>query len=157
MTAKAPPVIVLVGTASSVGKTTVALGLIEALRARGLVVQPFKVGPDFIDAGLHAVSAGRPSYNLDGWICGQEHVVDTVTSRGAGADLCLVEGAMCCFGGVDVASEDGSTAQVAKVAGRADRAGRGCGRAVSERRRHRAGLRALRPPPGRGGRDLQPS
>jgi cobyrinic acid a,c-diamide synthase len=117
MTAKAPPVIVLAGTASSVGKTTVALGLIEALRARGLVVQPFKVGPDFIDAGLHAVSAGRPSYNLDGWMCGREHVVDTVTSRGAGADLCLVEGVMGCFDGVDGASEDGSTAQVAKWLG----------------------------------------
>ena len=117
MTATAPPVLVLAGTASSVGKTTVALGLIEALRARGFVVQPFKVGPDFIDAGLHAVAAGRPSYSLDGWMCGREQVIDTVTSRGAGADLCLVEGVMGCFDGVDGASEDGSTAQVAKWLG----------------------------------------
>jgi len=117
MTATAPPVLVLAGTASSVGKTTVTLGLIEALRARGLTVQPFKVGPDFIDAGLHAVAAGRPSYNLDGWMCGREHVIDTVASRGTGADLCLVEGVMGCFDGVDGVSEDGSTAQVAKWLG----------------------------------------
>jgi cobyrinic acid a,c-diamide synthase len=117
MTAIAPPVLVLAGTASSVGKTTVTLGLIEALRRRGLVVQPFKVGPDFIDAGLHAIAAGRPSYSLDGWMCGRQHVIDTVASRGAGADLCVVEGVMGCFDGVDGVSEDGSTAQVAKWLG----------------------------------------
>src|SRR5262249_61539225 len=118
MTATAPPVLVLAGTASSVGKTTVALGLIEALRARGLVVQPFKVGPDFIDAGLHALAAGRPSYSLDGWMCGREQVIDTVASRGAGADLRLVEGVMGCFDGVDGVSEDGAPARVAKGRGR---------------------------------------
>src|SRR5262249_50735441 len=109
MPATAPPVLVLAGTASSVGKTTVALGLIEALRARGLVVQPFKVGPDFIDAGLHTVAAGRPSYSLDGWMCGREQVIGTVASRGAGAGLRLVEGVMGCFDGVG-----GSTGEVAK-------------------------------------------
>ncbi len=105
------------GTASSVGKTTVTLGLLAALCRRGLSVQPFKVGPDFIDPGLHAVAAGRPSYSLDGWMCGRDQVVATVAARAAGADLALVEGVMGCFDGVDGASEDGSTAQIAKWLG----------------------------------------
>jgi cobyrinic acid a,c-diamide synthase len=112
-----PPVLVIAGTASSVGKTTVTLGLLAALSRRGLSVQPFKVGPDFIDPGLHAVAAGRPSYSLDGWMCGRDHVVATVASRAAGADLALVEGVMGCFDGVDGTSEDGSTAQIAKWLG----------------------------------------
>lgn len=110
-------VLVLAGTSSGAGKTTVTLGLLEALRRRGVVVQPFKVGPDFIDPGLHEVAAGRRSYNLDGWMCGREHVLETVARRAADADLALVEGVMGCFDGVDGVSEDGSTAQVAKWLG----------------------------------------
>jgi cobyrinic acid a,c-diamide synthase len=107
-------VLVVAGTGSGVGKTTVTLGLLEAYGRRGLVVQAFKVGPDFIDPGLHAVVTGRPSYNLDGWMCGREGVLATVRRHAADADLAIVEGVMGCFDGADATGEDGSTAQVAK-------------------------------------------
>jgi cobyrinic acid a,c-diamide synthase len=110
-------VLVVAGTASSVGKTSITLGLLAALRRRGLVVQPFKVGPDFIDPGLHAVASGRASYNLDGWMCGRDAVLDTVARRAADADVAIVEGVMGCFDGVDATSDAGSTAQVAKWLG----------------------------------------
>src|SRR5213593_2530195 len=77
------PVLVIAGFSSGVGKTTVTLGLLEALRRRGLTVQAFKVGPDFIDPAYHALATGSPSYNLDGWMCGREHVVATVGERAA--------------------------------------------------------------------------
>jgi len=111
------PVLVVAGVSSGVGKTTVTLGLLEALRARGLVVQAFKVGPDFIDPAFHAQATGRPSYNLDGWMCGREQVVATVREHAADADVVMVEGVMGCFDGRDGRSEDGSTAQVAKWLG----------------------------------------
>ena len=110
-------VLVVAGTASGVGKTSITLGLLAALRRRGLVVQPFKVGPDFIDPGLHAVASGRASYNLDGWMCGRDAVLDTVARRAADADVAIVEGVMGCFDGVDATSEAGSTAEIAKWLG----------------------------------------
>ena len=109
-----PRMIVVAGTGSGVGKTTVTLGLLEAYRRRGLTVQAFKVGPDFIDPGLHEVVTGRPSYNLDGWMCGRDGVLNTVARHAAGADLVIVEGVMGCFDGADATGDDGSTAQVAK-------------------------------------------
>src|SRR5712692_4532794 len=111
------PVLVIAGVSSGVGKTTVTLGLLEALHRRGLAVQAFKVGPDFIDPAYHALATGRPSYNLDGWMCGREQVVATVGERAAQADLALVEGVMGCFDGTDGLTEDGSTAQIAKWLG----------------------------------------
>jgi len=107
-------ILVVAGTASGVGKTTITLGLLEAFRRRGLVVQAFKVGPDFIDPGFHELVSGRPSYSLDGWMCGRDHVRATVARHAADVDLVLVEGVMGCFDGADPTSDDGSTAQVAK-------------------------------------------
>src|SRR5947199_357270 len=106
--------VILAGTASGVGKTSITLGLLAALRRRGLVVQPFKVGPDFIDAGLHAVASGRPSYNLDGWMCGRETVMATVARHAADDDVAIVEGVMGCFDGADTSNDTGSTAEIAK-------------------------------------------
>lgn len=106
--------LVVAGVASGVGKTTLTLGLLEAYRRRGLRVQAFKVGPDFIDPGLHEAVTGRPSYNLDGWMCGREHVARTVAWRSTGADLVLIEGVMGCFDGADATGEEGSTAQIAR-------------------------------------------
>jgi cobyrinic acid a,c-diamide synthase len=111
------PTIVVAGVASGVGKTTVTLGLLEALTRRGVTVQAFKVGPDFIDPAFHALATGRPSYNLDGWMCDRERVIATVGRRAADADLAVIEGVMGCFDGVDGASEAGSTAQIAKWLG----------------------------------------
>lgn len=113
----APRLLVVGGVASGVGKTTVTLGLLEAFRRRGLTVQAFKVGPDFIDPGFHELVTGRGSYNLDGWMCGREHVLATVARYAGDADLALVEGVMGCFDGLDASSDDGSTAQVAKWLG----------------------------------------
>lgn len=111
------PVLVIAGTASGVGKTTVTLGLLEAYRRRGLRVQAFKVGPDFIDPGFHERATGRTSYNLDAWMCGRHHALATLARRTADADLAIVEGMMGCFDGVGATSDDGSTAQVAKWLG----------------------------------------
>src|SRR5205823_4396509 len=110
-------VLVVAGTASGVGKTSVTLGLLSALRRRGLRVQAFKVGPDFIDPGLHEVASGRTSYNLDGWMCGREAVLATVARRAADADVAIVEGVMGCFDGIDGTSDAGSTAQIARWLG----------------------------------------
>jgi len=110
-------ILVVAGTGSGVGKTTVTLGLLEAYRRRGLVVQAFKVGPDFIDPGLHAMVTGRPSYNLDGWMCGRDAVLATVARHTGDADVAVVEGVMGCFDGADATGEDGSTAQIAKWLG----------------------------------------
>lgn len=109
--------LVVAGTGSGVGKTTVTLGLLEAYRRRGLTVQAFKVGPDFIDPGFHELVTGRPSFNLDGWMCGRDWVRATVAQRAATADLAVVEGVMGCFDGADATGDDGSTAQVAKWLG----------------------------------------
>lgn len=109
-----PRVVVVAGTGSGVGKTTVTLGLLAAYRRRGLAVQAFKAGPDFIDPGLHEVVTGRPSHALDGWMCSRETVLAMVDRHAAGADLAIVEGVMGCFDGADPTGDEGSTAQLAK-------------------------------------------
>jgi cobyrinic acid a,c-diamide synthase len=105
------------GTHSGCGKTTVSLGLLAALGARGLRVQPFKVGPDFIDPGFHTQIAGRQSRNLDGWMVGRDWNESIFRRFTADADAGLIEGVMGLFDGYDGGSESGSSAQMAKWLG----------------------------------------
>ncbi len=107
--------LVVAGTHSGVGKTTVTLGLIGALCRRGLAVQPFKVGPDFIDPLHHARASGRPPRNLDGWMLSPETNRECFARFAADADVALVEGVMGLFDGSEGASERGSTAEIAKL------------------------------------------
>ena len=93
--------------ASHSGKTTVTLGLLAALRARGVTVQPFKCGPDYIDPAFHAAASGRASVNLDSWAMTAAHL-DALTD--VQADLILAEGAMGLFDGVVKTGETGNGA-----------------------------------------------
>jgi cobyrinic acid a,c-diamide synthase len=106
---------VIAAPASGSGKTTITLALLAALRRRGLEVAPFKVGPDFIDPGHHAAASGRPSRNLDPWMCGNDGVRRTFAVGGAGAEVAVVEGVMGLFDGANGGSDQGSTAAVAKL------------------------------------------
>ncbi|MDK2973940.1 MAG: cobyrinic acid a,c-diamide synthase [Methanofollis sp.] len=108
------PALVIAGTHSGCGKTTLASGIMAALRARGLVVQPFKVGPDFIDPSHHTAVCGRPSRNLDPYMMGADGVVRTFLSASEGADIAVVEGVMGMYDGLE-GEETGSTAHVAKI------------------------------------------
>jgi cobyrinic acid a,c-diamide synthase len=90
---------VVAGPSSGAGKTTVALGLMAALRARGLVVQPFNCGPDFIDPGHHSRICGRASRNLDTWMVSPEITRRTFHRYSTGADVGVVEGMMGLFDG----------------------------------------------------------
>jgi len=109
------PRLVVAGTSSGAGKTTVACGLIGALRRRGLTVQGFKVGPDYIDPSHHALAAGRPGRNLDAFLSGTELIAPLVRHGSAGADIAIIEGVMGLFDGASGRGELASTAQVAKL------------------------------------------
>ena len=109
------PRLVIAGTGSGVGKTTVATGLMAALRRRGLAVAGFKVGPDFIDPSYHALATGRPGRNLDSFLSGPELIGPLFAHGARGCDVAVVEGVMGLFDGRSGGGELASTAQVAKL------------------------------------------
>ena len=107
------PRVVIAGTNSGVGKTTIVAGLLAAYRKMGRAVQSFKVGPDYIDPGFHKMASGRDSYNLDTWLVPQERLVPFFQNSAADADVSIVEGVMGLYdGGREGVS---STAQIAKT------------------------------------------
>jgi len=113
---------VVAGTHSGCGKTSVALGLMAALARRGLAVQPYKCGPDFIDPGHHALACARrgrrvPSHNLDGWMLEPSTNIDIFNRYAATCDVAVVEGVMGLFDGFSPTGDQGSTCQIAKTLG----------------------------------------
>lgn len=108
------PRIVIAGIHSNCGKTTVARGLMAALVRRGLRVQPFKVGPDFIDPSHHTRICGRVSRNLDPIMMGESAVRETFLRASRDADIAIIEGVMGMFDGID-GTQEGSTAHIAHM------------------------------------------
>jgi cobyrinic acid a,c-diamide synthase len=98
---------------SSSGKTTVTLGLMQAMVNRNFKVQPFKCGPDYIDPMYHTAIAGRPSYNLDCWMAGNDHVTELFHSQVNSADISIIEGVMGLFDGA--VKSEGSAAELSKL------------------------------------------
>ena len=107
----------IAGTHSGCGKTTVTLGLLSALVRRGMQVQPFKIGPDFIDPGHHTRVTGRESQNLDGWMLDRVTNQEIFARAAQNADVVVVEGVMGLFDGFSGNDEAGSAAQMAKWLG----------------------------------------
>ncbi|TDD21287.1 cobyrinate a,c-diamide synthase [Kribbella turkmenica] len=109
------PRLVVAAPASGAGKTTVAVGLMAALRRAGHTVAGFKVGPDYIDPGFHAVATGRPGRNLDPMLQGEERVAPLFAHGAAGADVAVVEGVMGLYDGALGTEGYASTAHVSKL------------------------------------------
>ncbi len=112
------PSLLIAASASGTGKTTVMLGLLRALRADGLAVQPFKSGPDYIDPAFHRAASGRASFNLDSWSM-PAAMLDTLAAKADDADFALAEGSMGLFDGVAKpgATGNGASADIARRMG----------------------------------------
>ncbi|MFZ5652422.1 MAG: cobyrinate a,c-diamide synthase [Bacillota bacterium] len=108
------PRIVIAGVHSGVGKTTLSTALMRALAGLGLKVQPYKVGPDYIDPGYHTAATGRVSRNLDAWFLGEDGVREMFARSASRADISVIEGVMGLYDGRGSGGE-GSTAHVARV------------------------------------------
>ncbi|WLR52089.1 cobyrinate a,c-diamide synthase [Bacillus tianshenii] len=103
---------VIAGSGSGVGKTTLTLGLMAAFQKRGLTVQGFKCGPDYIDPSFQTALTGRPARNLDSWMFSEETLMAILARGQNGADLSIIEGVMGFYDGKDPLSNRGSTAEI---------------------------------------------
>lgn len=107
------PRLVIAATQSGAGKTTIVTGLLAALRQRGLNVQSFKAGPDYIDPGYHALASGQPAHNLDSWLTPKEILPEILAAEAESADVAIVEGVMGLYDGGRQGIS--STAEIAKI------------------------------------------
>jgi cobyrinic acid a,c-diamide synthase len=107
--------LVIAGTHSGVGKTTITAGIIAAVRRRALTVQPFKVGPDYIDPTYHTLAAGRPCRNLDTWMVPPAQVQCLFANATRDVDMAIIEGVMGLYDGAGYDDDAGSTAEVARL------------------------------------------
>jgi cobyrinic acid a,c-diamide synthase len=109
------PKFIVAGVSSGAGKTLVATAIMYYFQRKGFHVQPFKIGPDFIDPSYHAVVCRRQSYNLDIWMMGERGVLSEFSKISSDADIAVIEGVMGLFDGVAGKSDFGSTAHVARI------------------------------------------
>jgi cobyrinic acid a,c-diamide synthase len=109
------PRIVVAGVTSGVGKTTVAVAIMGALHKKGYRIQPFKVGPDFIDPSYHTFVTGRQSRNLDAWLMGEAGIMECFGNACQGADIAIIEGVMGLYDGMSGKDDYASTAHVARI------------------------------------------
>eukprot|EP00934_Nitzschia_sp_Nitz4_P009468 Nitzschia sp. Nitz4//scaffold54_size114964//86650//88089//NITZ4_003862-RA/size114964-processed-gene-0.167-mRNA-1//1//CDS//3329554384//9458//frame0 len=109
------PAVIVAGTHSGCGKTTVTMAIIAALKLRGKSVQPYKCGPDFIDPEFHTAAAGRPCRNLDTRMLSEDGVRDLYFHTGKDVDICVIEGVMGLFDGAGPEDERGSAADLARL------------------------------------------
>lgn len=107
--------IVIAGTGSGVGKTTISLGIMKALVNRGKSVQPFKVGPDYIDPSYHKYVTGRPSRNLDSYMLDEDQVKYVYSQASKSTDISIIEGVMGLYDGLGIDINKHSTSQIAKT------------------------------------------
>lgn len=111
-----PPTLIIAGTTSGVGKTTISLAIMYALKyKKGFSVQPFKIGPDFIDPTYHKIITGRESHTLDAWMMGKNGIISTLQNTAIDVDVAIIEGVMGLFDGLSGKTDFASTAYVAKI------------------------------------------